>query len=173
MPGGAWQERFAGRGLFAVFLLCFSSRGSALRGGFLSQRWERNQRIAGGRLRMGALCAHIRLSPGPLITRTALCRESSHPARGACVLACPSIGPPALLRLFGKAFASPPLRLRAAPFAELLAFGGAFCLPPSGEGVPEGQKGGEKTRKQKKSALRPNFHIMYETVSHLWNFLPI
>ena len=89
------------------------------------------------------------------------------------MLACPSPGPPALLGLFRKASAAPLLRLRAAPFAELLAFGGAFCLPPSGEGVPEGQKGGEKTRKQKKSALRPNFHIMYKTVSHFAHFLPI
>ena len=32
--------------------------GFALRGEFLSQRWERNQRIAGGRLRMDTLCPY-------------------------------------------------------------------------------------------------------------------
>ena len=72
--------------------------------------------------------------------------------------------------------------------------GWLFCLPPVGlilllafplagkvprrgekggrEGVPEGRKGGRENTQTKKGALRPFFHIMYETVSHSCNFLP-
>ena len=51
-------------------------RGSALRGGSLSQRWERNQRIAGGHSRRdhGSTCvppgSHSPLSPGPPMRET-------------------------------------------------------------------------------------------------------
>ena len=51
-------------------------RGSALRGGSLSQRWERNQRIAGGHSRRdhGSTCvppgARSPLSPGPPMRET-------------------------------------------------------------------------------------------------------
>ena len=42
----------------------FYAGGFALRGEFLSQRWERNQRIAGGRLRMDTACPYSPF-PGP------------------------------------------------------------------------------------------------------------
>ena len=52
--GGRWHgeavtDEGAGFGLGLLY-----AEGFALRGEFLSQRWERNQRIAGGRLRMSA-----------------------------------------------------------------------------------------------------------------------
>ena len=46
------MERF--RSSQGDFAACGRREGFALRGEFLSQRWERNQRIAGGRLRMSA-----------------------------------------------------------------------------------------------------------------------
>ena len=106
------------------------------------------------------------------------------------MLACPSPGPPALLGLFRKASASSLLRLGGVPFEgvvilpppggadpPLLAFPLAGKVPRRGErGVGRclgGTEGGRENMQTKKGTLRPNFHIMYETVSHLRNFLPI
>ena len=51
--------------------------GFALRGEFLSQRWERNQRIAGGRLRMDTLCPYSPY-PGPPLRGTRTCWILQH-----------------------------------------------------------------------------------------------
>ena len=47
------------------FLRCDGEQGSALRGGFLSARAERNQRTAKGWAQDGHSRAHIRPPPGP------------------------------------------------------------------------------------------------------------
>ena len=47
------------------FLRCDGEQGSALRGGFLSARAERNQRAAKGWAQDGHSRAHIRPPPGP------------------------------------------------------------------------------------------------------------
>ena len=111
--------------------------------------------------------------PRTPIPAFALCRGCSHPARGACVLAYPSLGPPALLGLFGKASATPRLRLGGAPFegsGYLPPPSGAdppsSRLPPSGGGVPEGRKGGEKTCEQKRAHCAP-IPILCIKLSHI------
>ena len=57
--GEAVTDEGAGFGLGLLY-----AGGFALRGEFLSQRWERNQRIAGGRLRMDTACPYSPF-PGP------------------------------------------------------------------------------------------------------------
>ena len=48
------------------FAACGRREGFALRGEFLSQRWERNQRIAGGRLQRSTVpVLLVALPPGP------------------------------------------------------------------------------------------------------------
>ena len=115
-----------------------------------------------------------RTPPRTPIPAFALCRGCSHPARGACVLAYSSLGPPALLGLFGKASATPRLRLGGAPFegsGYLPPPSGAdppsSRLPPGGGGVPEGRKGGEKTCKQKRAHCAP-IPILCIKLSHIY-----
>ena len=65
----------------------------ALRGEFLSQRWERNQRIAGGRLRMGTSVPIFALPPVPCLRGPLLRSSAKFPARKIRVTSAIPPGP--------------------------------------------------------------------------------